>query len=100
MGIFLHIVFIIYGTDASDKFGPCPGADYMSVANLFCPDPYRYRHILQMHSDQRIPDIHPSVGTDMLHRHRTRKRLIRCRGKRSAGLGLGDRIDLLICSQH
>ena len=55
----------------------------------------RHRYLLKMHSDHRKPDIQAGVRTDLLHRHRIRKMLIRLRRKGSARLGLRNHIDYI-----
>ena len=65
----------------------------MGVSDLSGPETHRYCHISQMHSDQRISDIHSRCRLNMFYCHGMFKCFIRCRSEGSSRLGLGNHID-------
>ena len=75
----LQHILIVNRPFSSDKLSSGSGAYQMSPADF--PDTYAdwNRNLLKMHSNQRIPDIHARLRSDMLHCNGLYKSLIsRC----------------------
>ena len=92
----LHQIVIIHGALAADKFQSCAGTYHMCISNLFCLDTGRYGNIAQMHTDQRVADIHSGTGLNMFDGSRFLERLVGCGGEGTAGFRLRYDIDLWI----